>query len=1206
MDDFNSITCPLTGCVFIEASAGTGKTHSITSLVLRLLLEEDADPAALLLVTYTNAATDELRRKTRERLTAAIRQLEGRAEDTESPGDPLISGLAEHQRIDPPTAARQLREALLRLDELSIFTIHGFCQRVLHDRAFESGQLFDTELEPDESAILREAALDFWRRQLPSRSELFFAYLETKHRRFDHLLSLARSALSQADATVLPPGDPSRGEPDEEALRSLVQEARERLSQEREDILQSIASASVNRRIYQEKRTRNWLEQLEDWLGQPYPLPQKGTQLERFTNEDLLAATQEGESPPRHPFFDLCDRLQDTAATVERVLERQWIQVKRTLLEDLRQRLPERKQQLNRYAYDDLLQNTLRALREDTTGLTASLATQYPWVLIDEFQDTDPTQYAIFQSLHACPDHSLLCLIGDPKQAIYAFRGGDIFTYTQARDRADHLATLRENWRSSPTLIRAVNTLYQAVPRPFGTASIAYHAVSAAQRPMGEAPALKGNDTQRAPLQIWQISGARDAAQLEQRCLEATGQEIARLIQLGNDGALHTGGRPLQASDIAILIRSHRQAAALQRHLHQRGIRTVSYDRQHLFTAPESDLFEILLQALAAPRDENLVKALLLSDLMGFAPTDLAAALADEGQWSAILESMTSYRAQWRSEGFMVMFRRFVRIHRLPRRILGLPGGERKLTNILHLSELIEEAEATRKLSLHATLQWFRRQRESTLSEEKELRLESDDERVKILTIHRSKGLEFPIVFLPFAWRGPSSCSQPDHVAFHRENDGDFARCVDVGSEDFDHHLARSREEEAEEELRMLYVALTRAQLGLYLLTAPESPVYRFSSIAYLWHHRQEDTQASLTEFHDRLKRLPSPQFREDLERLVGASGNSIGLRTWEGQPRSSASAAASIPRTSRTSETGSQSARRFPGPRRDQWGITSYSGLTGHGYGHGESLESPDRDPAPSLIDLSDNTASDLSGIAALPKGTRTGNMLHLLYEHLSFQADEAAIREAAAHHLAAQGMSVEEWLDVVTAHTLSLFRCDLGGFCLADVAPERRLNELAFHFPIERLTMAKLRAFFEQHELPAEVGAFDFHPVEGFLKGFIDLIVEHAGRYYVLDYKSNFLGRDAEDYRSSRLGAVMSASNYVLQYHLYAVALHRYLRYRLGNRYEGQKHWGGVRYLFVRGMSEASGPDYGVFQDRPPIDRVDALSDFLAGITKEENGHV
>ena len=660
-------------------------------------------------------------------------------------------------------------------------------------------------------------------------------------------------------------------------MGEVVLTTRQFLENERVEVLQMIEEADLDRRVYQARRIRSWLSQVETWLKNPCPLPSSCESLQRFTNEAIHEATTEGGNPVTHEFFDLCDRLQEIGSSVEDMLERQWIQIKRDLLDYLRDRLPERKQRLNQYAYDDLLANTLRALNEDTTGLADSLSQQYPVVLIDEFQDTDPTQYAIFQHLHECSNHQLLCLIGDPKQAIYAFRGGDIFTYTHARSRADHLTTLSENWRSSPALIRAVNTLYRSSLRPFWTSAIHYHVVRPAYLDAEHRQrTFTGDDPGFAPMQIWQLTGGRSAYQTDQLCIETTCQEIVRLIQLGRNGTLETNGRPLQPSDIAILIRSHFQATGLQRRLQELGVRTVSYDRQHIFETPEAKNLEIFLRVLATPRDENLLKALLLSELMGMTEQALQAALGDDGRWGALLETMAAYRSQWKTDGFIVMFRRFLREEKLPQRLLQLPNGERRLTNVLHLSELTEEAQAKGKLSIHATLQWYRDQRESTLSEEKELRLESDDERVKILTIHRSKGLEFPVVFLPYAWAGPSGNRQPDHVAFHREDDEGYMRFVDVGSDEFEANAAIAQEENAAEELRMLYVALTRSQHRVYLLSVPESPKYKSSSLAYLWHHRESDLDSSLAEVHERLKRLPVAKFREDYMRLVGASEGSI------------------------------------------------------------------------------------------------------------------------------------------------------------------------------------------------------------------------------------------------------------------------------------------------------------------------------------------
>ncbi len=1188
MKAFHAITCPLEGCVFIEASAGTGKTHSITSLVLRLILEKGQDVASCLLVTYTNAATDELRKKTRERLKQALRQVEGRLGEEETP-DLLICEMLEADRIDPASAAVQIRQALLNIDELAVLTIHSFCQRILRDRAFESGQLFDTELEPDEASMIQEAVWDFWRILIPRQEESFFTYLRLQRRGLKDLLALAKTAVSRADAAVLPRAAEIAVSPLEEALEQALEVLRRCLETSREEVEAQLTSGAVNPRIYQGARIRNWLTELRDWSRQSRPLPSGCDTLVRFTNATLEEASMDGHERVSHEFYDLCDRVQELGSQLEALLDERWIQIKRDLLVYLRQRLPERKREVNRFAYEDLLVNALRALREPDSGLSEALSLQYPTILIDEFQDTDPTQYAIFHQIHECASHQLLCLIGDPKQAIYAFRGGDIFTYTHARDAADEILTLTENWRSSDALIHAVNAVYAHAPRPFWTEAIHYYPVTPASI-SAEARQRTLVGDPMAPMQIWQIGAEYSAYQTDQTCLEATCQEIARLIRLGQEGELEANGRSLVPSDIAILIRSHYQAGALQRRLQEVGVRSVSYDRQHVFLSHEAADFEIFLHVLASPRDENLLKAFLLSDLMGYQRHDLRALLADEGRWGALLETMAAYRQQWKMEGFVVMFRRFLREERLARRLLGLSNGERRLTNVLHLAELTEETQAAGKLSMHATLQWYTSQRRATLSEEKELRLESDDDRVRILTIHRSKGLEFPIVFMPFAWAGRTTARQADHVAFHRKDDEMMMRFIDVGSADFEQHRDLAWEEDAAEELRMLYVALTRAQHRVYLLCVPESPKYKTSSLAYLWHHRDRDTEGTLAQVHDRFSRLAVGRFREDYAKLVGHGEGTIAFRTWDGRGGEGVVV---------ESETPVQEGRRFRGEIPKHWGITSYSGLAGHG----ETLELPDRDttepfPVPRV------SPSQLSGMAALPRGTRTGNMLHLLYENLRFDADHTQIRDEAQAQLTAHGLALDDWLSVVTDHTAAFFRCDLGGFRLVDVDPARRLNELAFHFPIGLLTAARLEAAFAQWDLLAQPNPFEFHPVEGYLKGFIDLVFCHQGKYYVADYKSNFLGPEVEDYHSDRLPMVMQDANYVLQYHLYVVALHRYLSYRLGDSYDYERDFGGVFYLFVRGMDLEKSPQHGVYVDRPRREVVTALSATLSGQKEDLNG--
>ena len=360
--------------------------------------------------------------------------------------------------------------------------------------------------------------------------------------------------------------------------------------------------------------------------------------------------------------------------------------------------------------------------------------------------------------------------------------------------------------------------------------------------------------------------------------------------------------------------------------------------------------------------------------------------------------------------------------------------------------------------------------------------------------------------------------------------------------------------------------------------------------MAYLWHHRESDLEGTISSVGKRLELLSVGRFREDLAKHVGMSEGSIALRTWD-----SRQAITLTPRL----ESAPIIPRYFQASPAPHWGITSYSSLVGHG----ETLETPDRD-TPDPLPAPPVPMDQLSGMDALPRGARTGNMLHALYENLAFQASVQDIQQEAAIQLERHGLATDQWLEVLSAHTHDFFRGDLGGFCLADIAPNKRLNELAFHFPIRRLTVQRLERFFTDHGLMARPHAFDFHPIEGFLKGFIDLVFEHDGRYYIADYKSNFLGGHAADYHRDRLPEVMTDSNYTLQYHLYVVALHRYLRYRMGQAYDYDQHFGGVRYLFVRGLHRESSPEFGVFTDRPLASLIEQLSNFLTEPEETEHG--
>ena len=477
---------------------------------------------------------------------------------------------------------------------------------------------------------------------------------------------------------------------------------------------------------------------------------------------------------------------------------RKLIHLKRELFPYARDQIRRRMRESNIQSFDDLLVNMSDALKAPGGGLLAeSIRGRYQAALIDEFQDTDPVQYHIFQTLFDAPGH-LLFLIGDPKQAIYSFRGADIFTYMDAAEKASARYTLLTNWRSDPDLITAVNTIFGARPRPFVYAEIPFGPARAPD-PKPQAPGLAVDGESPAPFTIWRLGRALKG-DTETALIRATAAEISRLLDLGRKGRATLGGSPLRPGDIAVLVRTNRQAAEVQTALTALSIPAVIGNTGDIFDTHEAAETARVLAALAEPRNDRRIRAALASDLMGTGGEALACAALDEAEWDALLARMANYHRLWQERGFIRMFKAFLAGETVLPRLMSLPGGERRCTNILHLSELLHQASTARNMTPSRLLQWLSEQRfqADRRPEEHPLRLESDENAVRLVTIHKSKGLEYPVVFCPIPWAKSRVENTEGGIPFHDEVS--HRPTVDLGSENMARHKALAEKEALAEE----------------------------------------------------------------------------------------------------------------------------------------------------------------------------------------------------------------------------------------------------------------------------------------------------------------------------------------------------------------------------------------------------------------------
>jgi len=1217
MKRFDILNDPLEGTNLTEASAGTGKTYAISGLFLRLVLEKNLSVNQILVVTFTEAATEELKERIRSKLRGALEAFSrGGSED-------IFLDHMVKKHGDPGTALRRLREALRGFDQSAIFTIHGFCRRMLHENAFESGSLFDTELVTDQENLKREVVDDFWRKHFYNASSLFVHYAINAKLSPDGLLSLLGNSAAQPYLKIIPQVETSPGLtscPDsslqEKEFRECFREVRDTWPSSRDEVEDILATnEGLNRNKYRKANVAGWIQGVDDYVASGGDNPALFNGFEKFTSRELKGAVKKNHSPPTHAFFELCENLKDRQEELARVFERSLLGLKAGLFHYVQDELSRRKEEKNIQSFDDLLFKLHRALEEKGGGeLARAMRMKFRAALIDEFQDTDPIQYAIFKKVFDAKD-SILFLIGDPKQAIYSFRGADIFAYMDAAQNVESRCTLLENWRSEPDLISAINTIFASVDHPFVYDKITFSAATAATRKDPEHLSIDGQS--EPPLQLWFVDAGKitglekPVAKTQARELISTAvaAEISRLLSLGRNNKALLGKRPLREGDVAVLVRRNADARLMQRALSVLKIPSVLFSTGSLFDSHEALEVGRVLAGIAEPNREKFLKAALATDMIGIRGEGLDDLMSDETAWDEWLVRFKRYHDVWEDNGFIRMFRQLLLEENILPRLMSFPDGERRNTNLLHLSEVLHQASIENKLGMAGLVKWLSEQKDSNAagSEEHQLRLESDENAVKLVTVHKSKGLEYPVVFCPFAWDGSRIRNPQDPFTFHDETDN-MRLTLDLGSAGMDANRMFAEKEQLAENVRLLYVALTRAKNRCYLVWG------RFndgetSAPAYLLHQpisrEGEDIVGAVGE---RFSSLNDKDVLEDLETIQSKAGGTVKLSEMPLE----AGKECAPPQLEKVKLT----CRKFSGNIDRSWRISSFSSLIS-GQRHGADLADHDAiglparhrsgkeggpEPYDQMIFERSTIEEEPSGIFAFPRGAKAGTLMHDIFEHLDFaQSDATIMEQVVADKLQVYGFEItwQKTLCDMIKKTLSL-PLDRGrkDFILSRIENKDRLNELEFYFPLKFVSPKKLKIIFAKHagpelaaDFPERIERLAFAPVRGFMKGFMDMVFQFEGRFYLVDWKSNFLGSRVEDYGQGALAAAMGEGFYVLQYYIYTLALDQYLRLRLPG-YSYKKDFGGVFYVFLRGVDPARGTDFGIFRDRPPEELINELS--------------
>ncbi|MGD9334025.1 MAG: exodeoxyribonuclease V subunit beta, partial [Desulfobacterales bacterium] len=1171
MKIFDPINTPLTGTNLIEASAGTGKTYAIAGIYLRLVLEEHLTTDQILVVTFTQAATQELKDRIRSTLLKAKS-----AFSKGSSSDDLINRLVKKHE-NPTQAVRLIQDTLIDFDNAAIFTIHGFCHRVLNEHAFETQSLFNTELVIDQTDIAREIVEDFWRNHFYSMPVEFISYASKKISGPEYFLALLAKK-NAPDMRIIPELEPADLE-SLDGFRNIFEKLKIAWGMSKEKVIPLLKNPGLSGTVYGSTKTKikhtafskrdfkvlsmtRTMDRFVDSKSMGFPVFKD---FEKFTATKLAASTRKNYIPPSHDVFNICDELHKKGIALEAEMEQGLLYLKTSFFSYAREQLPARKEKSNIQFFDDLLIRIKKAL-ENPGGneLASTIRRQYKAALVDEFQDTDSVQYEIVRRLFDSKQN-VLFMIGDPKQAIYGFRGADIFSYLTAAGNADSKYTLVENWRSTPGLIRAVNTIFSNIPSPFVFKQIGFEKGTSGEQ-------IQSMDDKSPPpliLWYWESDKNTDTPKLLNKTqavpliAKAVTDEISRLISPGSKSRLDDESNRINAGDIAVLVRTNRQAQIIKNSLLLKRIPSVLYDTGNIFHTREAREMERILSSISEPASDRRFKTALVTDILGVSGHKIDSADSDPFWWETRVNDFREYFRLWNRYGFIRMFQNFMSKEKIRERLLAFPDGERRLTNLLHLAEILHRESVEKKSGITGLIKWMSEQINTTATESEihQLRLESDEHAVKIITLHKSKGLEFPVVFCPFSWGG--SLIKNSEIAFHDNDTKELT--LDLGSSEKNIHLAFAQNELLAENMRLLYVGVTRAIKRCYLVWGRFTTADT-SAMAYLFHcgPTPEDTikiEDLVSSVKKRVSEKKDEELLEDLKQLADKSKGTIELG-----PLPLDKDAEFAPPEDETEEI---SIRQFSGKIDTSWKISSYSSMISQRF---PEEAAPDRDVSYDPYGYTTDGGLErieIKNIFSFPKGARSGIFFHDIFEHLDFTASDYGYKEAlVTNTLTAYGFD-PEWRDAVCDMITKVLTIPLEirteSLTLSSIQCKDRINEMEFYYPLNPFTPQQLEKIFSDHgtlqfpgNFPDRIGKLTFPFAKGFMKGYIDMVFHKKGRYYLVDWKSNLLGTRVENYSKDVLNMVMSNDFYILQYHLYALALYQYLWVRLPG-FDYEKDFGG-----------------------------------------------
>lgn len=1171
--------------ILIEASAGTGKTYTLTALYVRLLIEKKLEVDQILVMTFTNKATSELKERIFKRLKSCLHKLQTNEDSTDDFVNEFVKKISK-----PDEAVQILKNAIQNFDDSQVYTIHGFCQKVLKEEALIAGTPFEFEINQQDE-LLQQAAEDFWRNFMKrySNSEAGRYYISK-------LLDIADSPKKLRDQLSLVFSKPYaelEGErmSDPIGYISRVFSKRKEMAKLWNRENHNIKSEMIESGLggYTEIGVAKFVAGLEDFLFDNDYSTDSFKYLEKFISRNVYDPKNLNKNEtklPNHDFFELCDEYYEFIKNIEKI--------KTTLIHEVIEGIKSIRKKLsinsNAITYDDLLNRVERALTHPDNGekLGKILNKKYPYALVDEFQDTDPIQYSILKSIYQSQKtYSSLVMIGDPKQAIYAFRGADVYTYIKAREESTvQQYTLHKNFRSTPSLNNAVNTLFGISDHPFIDNEIVYRDVNTGLPELEDDFLILGI---RASGVRFITKPGIDSNKNDSRefAFSRTVTEISKSLQEAENGEVLIKGRKLEAGDIAVLVSSHLEAEEVKRRLKDLGIDSVTYSREKVFESPEAKRLESVMAAVLDPYNRKAVNNALVSGFWGQNLNDIYELSKEGEQRQELIEDLQKLAEIWLRDGFYPMFRKLLFTGERIVKLAQFSNSERLLTNLYQLADICAKAEKEGKLDPNSLHSWFVDEMvDPDKDDEKTLLLESDQNLVKISTIHNSKGLEFPVVFCPTLWSVMAGNNKDLLIEYHDGKNDPVILFDQLTGEKRDLAEYQSNLENTAEEIRKYYVAVTRAK---YLCVIP-------------WANHNASLRSGLasslmgSEIHpeiikNSMKLKSNTDFTDEtilnlFKELEKKSDEAIELIIKK-EDEIGQSSPQSFTESSEELKVSSYKGRRVLEIHRR---VESFSSLTSHNAEPGE----PDYDQVMesyfTAIKKEKEDIRDLN-IFTFPRGATAGTAIHKLFEDKKFRFDTALRddHDLIIEKVFNQYQIDQKWKTVTQNMIRNVVSAEIPGLNLDEVREDEQLREMEFHFKARQPSLDNILKIIRSEGGVQHASKSD---LQSFLTGFIDLIVRQNGKYFIVDYKSNYLGDTLEEYGQERLKEEIYNASYDLQYHLYSVALVKYLKSRIRD-FNYDTNFGGVAYLFVRGMR--SGVGNGVWFHKPDSEVIEQLMNEL-----------